>query len=87
MPADTFSFLSLYITQYWIWQPPFDTEFVRWQWAQGREVDSFHTFHWGEPGGEGVAWEPRPERVGDVRQLLEDSALRQGIMSFPKSPT
>jgi len=78
----------LYVDHYWIWQPPFDMEFVRGQWAQGREVDTFHTFHWGEPGGEGGAWEPRPERVGDVRQLLQDSAVRQGIiMSFPKPTT
>ena len=68
--------------QWWIWQPPFDTEFVRGQWAQGREVDSFHSFHWGELSGEGGRWEPRPERVGDVRQLLHESAARQGI-PFP----
>jgi hypothetical protein len=68
--------------QWWIWQPPFDTEFVRGQWAQGREVDSFHSFHWGEPSGEGGRWEPRPERIGDVRQLLHESAARQGI-PFP----
>ena len=74
-----FSFFS----QWWIWQPPFDTEFVRGQWAQGREVDSFHTFHWGEPSGNS-SWEPRPERIGDMRQLFQDSAARQGI-SFPKS--
>ena len=83
--TDTFS--SCFYFKYWIWQPPFDTEFVRGQWAQGREVDTFHTFHWGEPGEEGGAWEPRPERVGDVRRLLQDSAVRQGIMSFPKSTT
>jgi hypothetical protein len=86
--ADTFSFLclALKIKQYWIWYPPFNTEFVRGKWAEGREVDTFHTFHWGETSGEGGggAWEPLPERVGDVRQLLADSAVRQGI-SFPKS--
>ena len=68
--------------QWWIWQPPFDTEFVRGQWAQGREVDSFHSFHWGEPSGEGGRWEPRPERIRDVQQLLHESAARQGI-PFP----
>jgi hypothetical protein len=73
----------LFVDHWWIWQPPFDTEFVRGQWAQGREVDSFHSFHWGEPGGSGGAWEPRPQRIGDVRLLLQDSAARQGI-SFPK---
>ena len=84
----TTSFLWIKLTcvfpppQWWIWQPPFDTEFVRGQWAQGREVDSFHSFHWGEPTGEGGRWEPRPERIGDVRELLHESAVRQGI-TFP----
>jgi hypothetical protein len=74
--------LTRVFPQWWIWQPPFDTEFVREQWTQGREVDSFHSFHWGEPNGEGGRWEPRPERIGDVRQLLHESAARQGI-PFP----
>ncbi|KAF8501014.1 hypothetical protein F5888DRAFT_1324947 [Russula emetica] len=69
----------LFVDHWWIWRPPFDTEFVRGQWAQGREVDSFHSFHWGEPSGEGGQWEPRPERIRDVRQLLHESAARQGI--------
>lgn len=72
----------LFVDHWWIWQPPFDTDFVRGQWAQGREVDSFHSFHWGEPSGEGGRWEPLPERIGDVRQLLHESAARQGI-PFP----
>ena len=74
--------LTLFFYQWWIWLPPFDTAFVRGQWAEGREVDTFHTFHWGEPTGDGGKWEPRPERVRDVRRLLQDSAARQGI-SFP----
>ncbi|KAI9512395.1 hypothetical protein F5148DRAFT_898836 [Russula earlei] len=76
----------LYVDHWWIWQPPFDTRFVRGQWAQGREVDTFHSFHWGELSGQGDAatWEPRPERVGDMRRLLQDSAARQGI-PFPKT--
>jgi len=72
----------LYVDHWWIWQPPFDTAFVRWKWTEGQEVDTFHTFHWGEPSGDGGRWEPRPERVGDVRRLLQDSATRQGV-SFP----
>jgi len=72
----------LFVDHWWIWQPPFDTDFVRGQWAQGREVDSFHSFHWGEPSGEGGRWEPRPERIGDVRRLLHESAARQGV-PFP----
>jgi len=72
----------LYVDHWWIWQPPFDTEFVRGKWDEGQEVDTFHAFHWGEPNEEGV-WEPRPERIEDVRRLLRDSAARQGIR-FPK---
>jgi len=84
--TDTFFFLLLF-PQWWIWQPPFDTDFVRGQWAQGREVDTFHTFHWGEKNENGgSAWEPRPERIGAVRRLLEDSAARQGV-PFPKNLT
>jgi len=74
----------LYVDHWWIWEPPFNTDFVRGQWAQGREVDTFHTFHWGEKGKDGEsAWEARPERVGAVRRLLEDSAARQGVL-FPR---
>lgn len=73
----------LYVDHWWIWQPPFDTEFVRGKWAEGREVDTFHAFHWGEPSEEGGVWEPRPERIEDVRRLLQDSAARQGNR-FPK---
>ncbi|KAI9465512.1 hypothetical protein BJY52DRAFT_1183607 [Lactarius psammicola] len=67
----------LYVDHWWIWQPPFDTGFVRGKWAEGREVDTFHAFHWGELSEEGGVWEPRPERIEDVRQLLRDSASRQ----------
>ena len=74
--------MTYFFSQWWIWQPPFDTEFVRGKWDEGQEVDTFHAFHWGEPNEEGV-WEPRPERIEDVRRLLRDSAARQGIQ-FPK---
>ncbi|KAH9969575.1 hypothetical protein BC827DRAFT_1262811 [Russula dissimulans] len=73
----------LYVDHWWIWQPPFDTDFVRGQWARGREVDTFHTFHWGEKSENGNGWESRPDRIGAVRRLLEDSAARQGV-PFPK---
>ncbi|KAI0269812.1 hypothetical protein BC834DRAFT_863487 [Gloeopeniophorella convolvens] len=73
----------LFVDHWWIWQAPFDTAFVRGKWAEGREVDTFHTFHWGEPSGADGAWVPHPERVGDVRRLLQDSAARQGVVSFP----
>ncbi len=64
--------------QWWIWQPPFNAEFVRQQWASGFEVDTFHTFHWGEKGDDGV-WRSEPRHVQDVRQLFKESAARQGL--------
>lgn len=29
--------------QWWIWQPPFNSTFVRQKWEEGYEVDTFHT--------------------------------------------
>ena len=68
----------LYVDHWWIWQPPFSAEFVRKQWRNGYEVDTFHTFHWGEKDESGV-WKAIPESVPDVRRLLAESARRQGI--------
>ncbi|KAI6027519.1 hypothetical protein BKA83DRAFT_4230148 [Pisolithus microcarpus] len=39
---------------WWIYQPPFNASFVRQKWVEGFEVDTFHTFHWGERGSDGV---------------------------------
>ncbi|KAF7797455.1 hypothetical protein EIP86_008652 [Pleurotus ostreatoroseus] len=68
----------LYVDHWWIWQPPFNAEFVRQQWARGLEVDTFHTFHWGEKGDDGV-WRGEPRHIEDVRRLLKESAVRQGL--------
>jgi hypothetical protein len=43
LPEDT----KIAYTDHWRTNdPPFDTTFIREKWAEGYEVDSFHTFHW-----------------------------------------
>lgn len=51
---------------------------MRQQWEKGLEVDTFHTFHWGDKGPDGV-WRGNAEHISDVRKLLAQSAARQGI--------
>ncbi|EKM51506.1 uncharacterized protein PHACADRAFT_212152 [Phanerochaete carnosa HHB-10118-sp] len=68
----------LYVDHWWIWQPPFNALFVRQTWARGMEVDTFHTFHWGDNVPDGV-WEENPGHIPDVKQLQAESAERQGI--------
>jgi len=71
----------LFVDHWWIWQPPFNANFVRQKWDEGYEVDTFHTFHWGDIEPDGV-WRGHRENVADVRRLLSESAKRQGL-SFP----
>ena len=47
-------------------------------------MDTFHTFHWGDKGEDGV-WRGNPYHVTDVQNLLEESAMRQGI-DWPYGP-
>lgn len=70
-----------FVDHWWIYQPPFNASFVRQKWAEGFEVDTFHTFHWGERGSDGV-WKGDYHHVDDVRNLLRESANRQDI-TFP----
>lgn len=51
---------------------------MRQKWAEGYEVDTFHTFHWGERGEDGI-WRGDHHHVADVRHLLWESANRQGL--------
>lgn len=46
-----------------------------------REVDTFHTFHWGDKDSDGV-WRENLDNVDDVRRLLQESAVRQKV-DFP----
>ncbi|EJC97894.1 uncharacterized protein FOMMEDRAFT_162234 [Fomitiporia mediterranea MF3/22] len=65
-------------SQWWIWKPPFNASFVRDRWGKGMEVDTFHTFHWGDKGPDGV-WRAIPEHIEDVRSLFRESAKRQSV--------
>jgi hypothetical protein len=51
---------------------------VRQKWAEGLEVDTFHTFHWGAKDIDGV-WRENPDNADDVQNLLEESAARQKL--------
>ncbi|KAJ7628487.1 hypothetical protein FB45DRAFT_38832 [Roridomyces roridus] len=68
----------LFVDHYWIWYEPLNTSFVTQKWAEGFEVDTFHTFHWGDRDADGV-WRAHPNSVEDVRRVLAESARRQGI--------
>ncbi|KAH9936270.1 uncharacterized protein B0H18DRAFT_973121 [Fomitopsis serialis] len=61
----------LFVDHWWIWQPPFNASY-------GYEVDTFHTFHWGDRDSTG-AWRGNPAHIADVRALLGESARRQGV--------
>ncbi|KAG1834242.1 hypothetical protein EV424DRAFT_1363494 [Suillus variegatus] len=71
----------LFVDHWWIYQPPFNASFVRQKWEEGYEVDTFHTFHWGERDGDNV-WKANYENVVDIRRLLRESAERQRVV-FP----
>ncbi|KAA1469962.1 hypothetical protein DENSPDRAFT_654147 [Dentipellis sp. KUC8613] len=66
----------LFVDHWWIWEPPLNATFVRNKWNEGFEVDTFHTFHWGDRDEAGV-WRGNHENIADVRELLRESALRQ----------
>ncbi|KII90860.1 hypothetical protein PLICRDRAFT_548746 [Plicaturopsis crispa FD-325 SS-3] len=68
----------LFVDHWWIWTPPLNATFVREKWEEGLEVDTFHTFHWGDKGDDGK-WAANPDNINDVRSLLVESAERQGI--------
>lgn len=68
----------LFVDHWWIWQPPFNATFVRQKWGEGFEVDTFHTFHWGEKDIDEV-WTENPDNIADVRNLLKESAARQKV--------
>ncbi|KAG8906638.1 hypothetical protein FRB99_006426 [Tulasnella sp. 403] len=67
-----------FVDHWWIWMPPLNSTFVRQKWEEGYEVDSFHTYHWGDKGPDGV-WRADPHSVEEVRRVLSDSFKRQGM--------
>ncbi|KAJ8509531.1 hypothetical protein ONZ45_g8318 [Pleurotus djamor] len=68
-----------FVDHWWIWEAPFNATFVRQKWKEGYEVDTFHTFHWGEKDQISGVWKGNHDHVEDIRMLLRESALRQGI--------
>ncbi|KAF7979672.1 hypothetical protein HWV62_41667 [Athelia sp. TMB] len=68
----------LFVDHWWIWDPPFNADFVRQKWAEGKEVDTFHTYHWGDKDMWGV-WRETPGSVQDMHKLLRESAVRQHV--------
>ncbi|KAF4577154.1 hypothetical protein EYR36_005141 [Pleurotus pulmonarius] len=68
----------LYLDHWWIWEPPFNATYVRQRWEEGYEVDTFHTFHWGEKDASGV-WRGNHDHVADIQHLQKESAMRQGL--------
>jgi len=55
--------------------------FVQNVWDGGMEVDTFHTFHWGDIDKDGV-WKAHLHSIEQVQRLLLASAQRQGV-PFP----
>ncbi|KAJ7101322.1 hypothetical protein B0H15DRAFT_1017788 [Mycena belliarum] len=70
----------VWVDHWWKTPPPWNTTYVRDLWAEGYEVDSFHTFHWGDIQDDGF-FGPNKNSVEDMRALLRDSFARQGIES------
>ncbi|KAJ7478909.1 hypothetical protein FB451DRAFT_1450504 [Mycena latifolia] len=68
----------VWVDHWWKTPPPWNTTYVRDLWAEGYEVDSFHSFHWGDIQGDGV-FRPNKDSIKDMRALLNDSFIRQGI--------
>ncbi|KAJ6514142.1 hypothetical protein DFH09DRAFT_1374069 [Mycena vulgaris] len=69
----------VWVDHWWNHPPPCNTTFVRDLWADGYEVDSFHSFHWGDIQDDGV-FGPNQNTVVDMRALFSDSFERQGIV-------
>lgn len=68
-----------YTDHWWMNDPPFDTSFIRQKWADGYEVDSFHSFHWGDVHADGLL-RANENSVEDVNSILQDSFRRQGMV-------
>ncbi|KAJ7183899.1 hypothetical protein C8R46DRAFT_1186759 [Mycena filopes] len=67
-----------WVDHWWKHPPPWNTTYVREKWDEGYEVDSFHSFHWGDTQDDGF-FGPNKNSVADMRTLLADSFERQRI--------
>ncbi|KAJ7033236.1 hypothetical protein C8F04DRAFT_1104983 [Mycena alexandri] len=68
----------VWVDHWWKHPPPWNTTYVREKWEEGYEVDSFHSFHWGDMQDDGF-FGPNKNSVADMQTLLADSFGRQGI--------
>ncbi|KAJ6600356.1 hypothetical protein DFH09DRAFT_901417 [Mycena vulgaris] len=68
----------VWVDHWWKQPPPWNTTYVRDLWAEGYEVDSFHSFHWGDIQDNGL-FGPNQHSIVDMRALIADSFERQGI--------
>ncbi|KAJ7129867.1 hypothetical protein C8R43DRAFT_673819 [Mycena crocata] len=68
----------IWVDHWWKHPPPWNTTYVRDLWEEGYEVDSFHSFHWGDIQDDGF-FRPNRNSVKDMQALLADSFQRQGI--------
>ncbi|KAJ7252611.1 hypothetical protein C8J57DRAFT_1661716, partial [Mycena rebaudengoi] len=68
----------VFVDHWWMSDPPFNTSFIRQKWEEGFEVDTFHTFHWGDVQKDGF-FAANADSVKDVRLMLQDSFTRQKI--------
>ncbi|KAK6992275.1 hypothetical protein R3P38DRAFT_3408933 [Favolaschia claudopus] len=65
------------IRLHWLAWGPMNATWVREQWENALEVDTFHTFYWGSVHAE--TFKMREGIVEDTRFVLAQSAARQGI--------
>ncbi|KAF7303914.1 Glycosyltransferase family 2 protein [Mycena indigotica] len=78
LPPET---AMVFIDHWWDVKDATDTgtTFVRDRWAAGSEVDTFHSFHWGDVQ-EGGFFRPHENIVIELQRLTRDSFKRQNII-------
>ncbi|KAF7324508.1 hypothetical protein MKEN_00491500 [Mycena kentingensis (nom. inval.)] len=71
----------IWLDHWWDYSPPMQTNttFVRDRWAEGAEVDTFHSFHWGDTQAGGF-FGPHETSVVELRSAMKDSFARQRIV-------
>ncbi|KAF8608796.1 hypothetical protein BDV93DRAFT_518846 [Ceratobasidium sp. AG-I] len=67
-----------FIDHWWIWEEPLNATFVRNQWNNGYEVDTFHKYQFGAKDENGH-FRGNPAHIIAVQDLLAESFRRQGM--------
>ncbi|CAE6403444.1 unnamed protein product [Rhizoctonia solani] len=67
-----------FVDHWWIWEEPLNATFVRNQWADGYEVDTFHKYQFGSKDEQGH-FQGNPGHITAVQDLQVDSFKRQGM--------